>query len=195
MAELHYSGHIFTIDDSIIKRYKRLWFILGPYWELFPKYIESEYAEKFEIAATHMSDEEMSNVITRRLTEDVDVNMYHSDCFLGNIRKVERRHMEAIAKTLDATITFYDSPLNMATMEPMPDMYRVECSPEDYAKENNIMGLFFDAGIRLSRKYGERLRNLGFPIDELPYGKNIYLGCENEYWPDLVAQFKDEGKI
>ena len=42
-------------------------------------------------------------------------------------------------------------------MEPMPDMYRVECSSEDYAAENNIMGLFMDADIRVSEKYREKL--------------------------------------
>lgn len=51
--------------------------------------------------------------------------------------------------------------------------------PDD-KKEN----LFFDMSIRLSRSYQRLLVNSGFCSLEETLNKNIYLGCEEEYWPD-----------
>lgn len=51
--------------------------------------------------------------------------------------------------------------------------------PDD--KKENI---FFDMSIRLSRSYQRLLVNSGFCSLEETLNKNIYLGCEEDYWPD-----------
>ena len=99
---------------------------------------------------------------------------------LYNIPVHSRPQLEAVADILNIRL-YFDGDAKAAFGNPLPDHYHVFADSD----EPDVMDMIFKASIYVSLKYRERLKSLGFPVDELRNTQLIYLGCEKDYWPEM----------
>ncbi len=115
---------------------------------------------------------------------------------LGNVPKQEAEHVKAVSELLKTPIELIDNAQD-ADGNPLPNYYQVAVLLEKCENGDIFFDIYVETSLRLSEKYATHLKTLGFPVDEIfiKEGKTCYLGCEKDFWPELMEEYCQYGRI
>ena len=124
---------------------------------------------------------------------DITINTDKSYKLLTTFNKHAVKDIQACASISGLQIWIQEEAFRLDTLEPIPDTYTAWYFTDNTIETTKAVERFFWCTSELMAGIRRILIKKGIPEEELTF-KELYRGCEKEYWPELY-QKKQEQEI